>query len=300
MKFKKFVFAMISCLVIAGGSFGVYADNSTEPSQTQYIEQMTLDESADDPLVLEYIEEYCQLNPEVAPEVMSMYADEASIADLDYMECAEQVVEDVNEDLEDAGLSITIDDVVAYNNKFDCWDDMKDHVEKDMTVQEDTDVFVMREASTQAVNSVWYITYITNSSGFSIKATVLGSPIDRISGDVTMYHMSGINWASTSVTDGAFVVNEVSGGVFYTWNIPADYVKEKFEYNITVTEGTTHNNYKNEGEDDQCRYNFVVGSFAGIQARGGDRHHYISKAALGEYHYNTNQAYCIRMLVKDH
>lgn len=161
-----------------------------------------------------------------------------------------------------------------------------------------TQAIVKRDINTRAVSAVWYLTYHPNQTNFKVNITVVGDPIDEIDGIVDVYRLNGTSWGWAG--QGGFGQYQVRSGTVYTWDIAVDYVKEKFNYRITIKDNGGTWSYNNTGEDNIYRYNFAAGSYSSMAAKGGQRHHFISSSALGYGGYNTNAAYAIRMITTDH
>lgn len=164
----------------------------------------------------------------------------------------------------------------------------------------DNGTISVRRSSLGNIIDVWYIYYVTSSTSFSIKAALIDedNPLDVISGTVTCYYLNSKTW--TKRKDMSFERTNVTNGNVYLWAIAKWGVKEKFEYDITVTDNLSKTSLSNKGEDDQTRYNFEAKPYSSFTANGGHRHHFIPSKALQQNGWNTNTAYCIRMMVEDH
>lgn len=285
----KKIFTMLLSTILIFCTIPTVGAEEQLSSSDSYFEVLSVDDAYADADIVNYIADYCSKDAAVAQAVEEEFNSNYE----------DQLLERLNKGLVDAGLEPTTKEKIReFNEKFDLENEAKEFIENSNSTR--TDVLVLRDIETASVRSIWYITYYTTDSSFSMKVLELGSPLDRISGRIFLYGYSGRTWLGTYKDYDNFVVTNVTNGTFYTWSVPVYYVKEKFEYSITVTEGSTIINYTNVGEDDQCRYNFVAGSYTSIEARGGERHHFVSREALSAYGYNTNNAYCIRMIQADH
>lgn len=287
MKIKKVLSVFLSCLIVLVMSPIANGENVKSIDGT-YFDVMSLDEAYQDSEVMEYINEYYAQNP--------MMLQEHAELGYDYMG---ELVEHLNISLIESDMdTITREELDAINQEYGMEEAAEKYAKR--LVISDSDMLVLRDEKSNSPINVWTITYYTTQKSFQIKIAEYGEPLDRISGGVYLYGYSGNTWLHSYLDYDNFVETNVTSGTLYTWNIPADYVKEKFEYSLTVVDNGTYTSYDNQGDDDQYRYNFVVGGYSSIQARGGDRHHFVSKKALSSYGYNTNTATCIRMIRADH
>lgn len=142
-------------------------------------------------------------------------------------------------------------------------------------------------------------THITSSS-FSVHAALVDAdnPLDTISGTVTRYYLNNSTWTNKDST--YFGKSVVTNGTIYTWYISELGVKEKFEYNITVNDNGGTHKFDNVGENNFTRYNFEAKPYSSFTANGGHRHHFIPAKSLTDNSFNSNTAYCIRMMTQDH
>ena len=53
-------------------------------------------------------------------------------------------------------------------------------------------------------------------------------------------------------------------------------------------------------ENNYTRYNFEAKPYESFSANGGHRHHFVPAKALKDNGFNSNTAYCIRMMAEDH
>lgn len=92
----------------------------------------------------------------------------------------------------------------------------------------------------------------------------------------------------------------VPNGTIHTWNISAWGVKEKFEYDIKVVDNGQTHHYNNRNKENLIRYNFEAKPYRRFGPNGGQRHHFIPAKSLRENGFNSDMAYCIRMMTEDH
>lgn len=167
----------------------------------------------------------------------------------------------------------------------------------------DSDTFVLVDRKivdgNYAIESVWYFRFYTKDTYFQIQVLNVGSDsLDVVSGTTKLYKLNRDTW--NYATQRSFTKYNAYSGAVDTWYISKDAVKEKFEYNITVTEDGQKWYYNNIGVNNKTRYNFVAGAYSTMTANGGDRHHFVSSNALGSAGFNTNTAPAIRMMYRDH
>ena len=147
---------------------------------------------------------------------------------------------------------------------------------------------------------IWYIFGVVSPSAFSVKVAMVDSdnPLDSITGTITRYYLGTTRWVRKDSE--SFSKTAVTNGTVYTWHVAKWGVKEKFEYNIKIVDnGITHNK-DNKDENNYTRYNFEAKPYESFSANGGHRHHFVPASALNDNGFNSDTAYCIRMMVADH
>lgn len=247
------------------------------------LEKVELDEIDDDEALYTYLEEFNGF--EILKEEYENLSEHINMDLVSY----------INESLEgELENELTLEDVEDLTNRYGLEDSAEDYIKANH------ELIVERDELTRQVSNVWYITYWTTNAGFSIKIAQVGDRLDVVRGSVSLYRMNGSSWHSSSIGKKTFSKSQVGNGTVFTWSIPAEYVKEKFEYSITVSEDVTTRRYDNIGDDDQLRFNFAAGKYNSLEAKGGERHHFVSQDALKSGNYSTNTAYCIRMTRDDH
>lgn len=148
--------------------------------------------------------------------------------------------------------------------------------------------------------SICVVSYVTTKNSFSIYIKDLRDEgVDAIKGTLSLYGLNRNMW--TNRMNKPFEKNNVKNGLAYRWYISSYYVKEYFEYDITILDGFVQN-HNNKDKRDKIRYNFEVGVYgsSSFKAQGGERHHFVSAAALNAAGFNSRQAYAVRMLSSDH
>lgn len=147
---------------------------------------------------------------------------------------------------------------------------------------------------------IWYIYYTVTSSSFSVRAALVdaNNPLDSISGTITRYYLNNSTW--TTKDSKPFSKSVVTNGTVYTWAIAKWGVKEKFEYDITVRDNGWVHYFDNVNEENFTRYNFEAKPYTSFTANGGQRHYFVPATSLRSNGYDSNTAYCIRMMTKDH
>ena len=148
--------------------------------------------------------------------------------------------------------------------------------------------------------AAWYIFGVVSPSAFSVKVAMVDSdnPLDSITGTITRYYLGTTRWVRKDSE--SFSKTAVTNGTVYTWHVAKWGVKEKFEYNIKIVDnGITHNK-DNKDENNYTRYNFEAKPYESFSANGGHRHHFVPAKALKDNGFNSNTAYCIRMMAEDH
>lgn len=158
---------------------------------------------------------------------------------------------------------------------------------------------MLSNESMMSSGSLYWVTYFTTAASFSIRIDNLGSPLDYAEGTVKKQYLNRTSWADTALTK-TFSKSNITSGSLYTFYNTKYYMKENFEYDFIVVGGLVVREFSNAGEHDEIRYNSEAAPYSSMAALGGDRHHFVSKNALGAYGFNTNSAPCIRMVVVDH
>lgn len=147
---------------------------------------------------------------------------------------------------------------------------------------------------------VWYFYYTVSASSFTIHAALIdfNDPVDKVTGTVTLYGLNNTSWEKK--TQRSIDKKNVTNGVVDTWLISKRAVKEKFEYDLVAIDNGVTNKFNNLNKNDYYRYNFDAQPYNAFEANGGQKHHFVSQSALRQNGYNTNTAYCIRMMTADH
>lgn len=146
----------------------------------------------------------------------------------------------------------------------------------------------------------WYFYYTVSDSAFIINAALIdyNDPLDKVTGTVTRYTLNDTSWVRQ--TQRAVEKNNVMNGVVDAWFVSKWAVKEKFEYDLVIVDNGVTNRFNNINKNNYYRYNFDAQPYNSFTANGGQRHHFVSRSALNSNGYNSNTAYCIRMMTADH
>ncbi len=85
------------------------------------------------------------------------------------------------------------------------------------------------------------------------------------------------------------------------FNVSTDYLLGLTDvHNVTVLDNLGRYTFENANKNDYTRYNFEAKPYNSFSANGGHRHHFIPAASLNANGFNSDTAYCIRMMVADH
>lgn len=164
----------------------------------------------------------------------------------------------------------------------------------------DNGTLYVEKNSRGSIIDIWYIYYPITDKSISVKAAMVDAdnPLGVVSGTLMCYTLNNTTWQLRSST--VFSKSNVTNGVISTWNITKWGVKEKFEYSTRVYDNGREHSYNNKNKEDRVRYNFDAQPYNKFTANGGNRHHFIPANSLLRNGFNTNTAYCIRMMVADH
>lgn len=275
--FKKVTCALLCALLLLStylpSAYAFDSGNSTE--------QLPLSDALEDPEIVNFLEETGEIN--------QIYQEQAETRNSIYNEMAAYANESLDTE------AITEERVAQLVEKYD----LQLPGESASGVIDDMTLYIERNAKGSIID-VWALKYVVTDSSFTVRATMVDAdnPLDKVSGEITLYQLNNTSW--NKKTTKSFSKANVRNGVIYTWSVQKWAVKEKFEYNITVTDNGGTHRFNNKNENDYYRYNFAANSYTSLTANGGQRHHFVSKAALSENGYNTNTAYSIRMMTADH
>ena len=275
--FKKVTCAFLCALLLLSAylpsAYAFDSGNSTE--------QLPLSVALENPEIVSFLKETGEIN--------HIYQEQTETRNSIYSEIASYA----NESL-DIG-TVTEERVAQLVEKYD----LQLPGESASGIIDDMTLYIERNTKGNIID-VWALQYSVTGSSFTVRATMIDAdnPLDKISGEITLYQMSGTSW--NKKTTKSFSKTNVRNGVIYTWSVKKWAVKEKFEYDITVTDNGLTEQFDNKNENNYYRYNFVAGAFDDITPNGGERHHFVSQSALSENGYSTKTAYSIRMMTADH
>lgn len=306
---KKWLSGVLCAVVLLGmvSEYPAYAlkpfdagqdTTEVEPARTQpgnlIVERYSLAELDEHPEVIEYFKDV-GIYDDITAEYSQMleHPDEA-------------ILENVNESLWEAdpdATPMTMDELKDIQTRYDLEDSAYEAL---ATEAEDMEVILYHYEATgsQTTRDLPFsggtVTVALTNSGIHYYLTNVGDPIDHISGEVWGYRLNGSNWYNAPILHDTFESFLVDDGTLYYKQIKAEYVKEKFEDRIVLTQNGVSQVKSNIGEDDRIRYCFAVGPYKDIFANGGERHHFVSQTALKAYGFDTRAACCIRMVQADH
>lgn len=218
-----------------------------------------------------------------------------------------EIIEQAQEEIESAiceGTASYISDELGIEITPDVIMEINDRYELMLPETPEGNLIVKRDSKGIPVDT-WYLYYVVTDNSFKInvKGVDKDNTLDKITGKIKRYYLNGKrpNWTSAGSSPNIDLTNRTNG-TLYTYSVKKYYVKEKFEYDITVTDNGIPWNFDNSGKDDYVRYNFGAGAYndPSFTANGGQRHHFIAAAALSRNGYDSGSAYCIRMMTEDH
>lgn len=245
----------------------------------EYTEQMSVDKAMSSPEIVRFLEESGELD--------DFYQVQDELRENQYNISATQTITGDN--------SISNQDVQQLTEKYN----LLIPNETNEGLIDNGTINIQRNARGSIID-IWYLYYSVTSSSFSVKAALIDSDnsLDNVSGTITRYYLNGTSWSEKDDKD--FTKTAVKNGTIYTWYVSKWGVKEKFEYDITVIDNGGVHNYDNNNEDNFTRYNFAAKPYDSFTANGGQRHHFIPANSLRNNGFNSNTAYCIRMMTADH
>ncbi|TQK62026.1 hypothetical protein FB479_106109 [Brevibacillus sp. AG162] len=164
-------------------------------------------------------------------------------------------------------------------------------------------VMIQRNLTTNGIDGIIAIRLDVDDTWVELDLVHLQTgvrPIQRITGLVTQFNLSGSDWriGQTKSVDRS----SVRSGNFFSWKISKEAVSDYFEYDLRVTENNVTQRFDNKGDRDEAhqRYNFEVDTYKNLKPKGGQRHHLVSAKALDDAGFNSGNAPCIRMMAEDH
>ncbi len=247
----------------------------------QKIEQMSISEALEDTEILNYLIESGELD--------ELYQVQEEIRENQYNVAATYARRTL-------GISkVSSSDVQYISEKYNL------HLpEETMSGIIDNGTINVQRNSLGNIKDVWYIYYDISDSYFKIKGALIDftNPLDIMTGTIKRYYLNNSSWTikdSKPVNEGT-----ITNGTIYTWYVYKWGVKEKIEYDITVTDNGSKHNFDNINEENYTRYNFEAKPYNSFTANGGQRHHFIPATSLRKNNYNSDTAYSIRMMTEDH
>ncbi len=277
---KKFLSIILSICII----FTIFTMPATalvvEPA-VENVEQLSVSAALADPEILNFLIENDELN--------ELYKAQEEIRNFQYDITAAYTRESLG------NFNISANDVQNVSEKYN----LQLPSETVSKVIDNGTINIQRNSLGKIID-VWYIYYTVTSKSFSVRAALVDAdnPLDLVSGTITRYYLNNSTWKTKDSKP--FKKAIVTKGTVYTWTVPKWGVKEKFEYNTTVSDNGLKHNYNNVNEDNFVRYNFEAKPYKSFSANGGQRHHFVPATSLRSNDYDSNTAYCIRMMTEDH
>ena len=268
------ILAILVCLY----PYITYAGELTEDT----VEEYTVSEAFSNEEIVEFmkvsgdIAEFCEAQNEIREsEYFSIAENIASVSSID---------------------DATTDLIKEIDSKYEL--ELPNETENELI--ENGNIFVQRD-SRGIITDTWYLYYTTSDTAFYVRAAGIDpdNSLELISGTLLCYYLNNSSWVK--LDDVHFNKSSVKNGIVYTWAIDKWGVKEKFVYNIAVTAGGQVFSFSNVDNDyEYKRYNFEAEPYTSLTANGGQRHHFVPATALNNNGFNSNTAYCIRMITADH
>jgi len=274
---KKFLSIIMAIVALFSTTMPAYAAEVTNHE----LEQMSVSEALSDPEIVNYLISTDELD--------DFYQAQEEVRDCQYATTATYAREALGTN------NISATEVNILTDKFD----LQLPLENSEGLIDNGTINIQRNVLGNIID-IWYLYYTVSSSSFSVKAAMIDAdnPLDTISGTITRYYLSNTTW--TEKDDKTFSKSAVTNGTVYTWYVSKWGVKEKFEYDIKVIDNGGTHNFDNENEDNFTRYNFEAKPYNSFTANGGQRHHFIPATSLRNNGFDSNTAYCIRMMTADH
>ncbi len=277
MKRKKLLASILSVVLLFSTSMNVLAADSLSVET----EQLTIEEALADESIVEYLVEHDEL------EEVYQLQDELEEAQYNRSAAYLREVFDVPD--------VSSEDVEELSEKYDL-QLPNENVEGTI----DNGIINVQRNKSGDVTDLWGIYYIITDKSFTIRIQFVNANnrLDSIEGEVTYYYLYNSTWIKK---DSKPIEEKMVGnGVLFRWDIDKWGVKEKFEYELKVKDEGGKFEFDNIGKDNYTRYNFEAKPYSGFKANGGERHHFVPKKALSDNGFNSNTAYCIRMMTEDH
>ncbi len=274
---KKFLSIILSICII----FTMPATALVVEPAVENVEQLSVSAALADPEILNFLIENDELN--------ELYKAQEEIRNFQYDTTAAYTRESLG------NFNISANDVQNVSEKYN----LQLPSETVSEVIDNGTINIQRDSLGNIID-IWYIYYTVTSSSFSVRAALVDAdnPLDSVSGTITRYYLNNSTWKTKDSKP--FRKGIVTNGTVYTWYVSKWGVKEKFEYDITVTDNGLRHNYDNVNEDNFTRYNFEAKPYRSFSANGGQRHHFVPAKSLNNNGFDSNTAYCIRMMTEDH
>lgn len=274
---KKLLSTIIIAVMLLSTTVPVYASEVTSCN----VEEMSVSEALSSIEIVDYLKSSGELD--------ALYQVQEEIRNCQYETTAMYAREILGiSDLSASDVQFLSD---KYNLQLPC--------EDTVGIVDNGTVYVQRNTRGDIID-IWSLHYVHTDYSFSVLASMIDAdnPLDLVTGELKLYYLRDTTWAVKS--SDTFEKSNVKNGTVYTWSIPKWGVKERFEYNINVTDNGATRNFNNTNVVSYTRYNFDAKPYNQFTPNGGQRHHFIPAAALRNNGFDANSAYCIRMMTADH
>ena len=276
---KKLAISFLCVFVITTFSYPVsFANTTTETTET--IEQLSVSEALSNPEIFNYLSKSNELN-----ELKQI---QNQIKNSQYNITATYVNKALNR-------NVTANDIKNINEKYNL--DLPSETSSGII---DNGKLNVQRDNRGKILDIWYIYYLPSDSGLSVMAALIvsGNSLDSFSVTITRYYLNNSTWTKLDSTSSR--KTNVKNGVIFKWSVSKWGVKEKFEYNTVITDNGFTHKFNNINKNNITRYNFEAKPYNTLNANGGQRHHFIPATSLKNNGFNSNTAYCIRMMTSDH
>lgn len=294
---KKWLSSMV-CAVMLLGLLSGYSAYALEPLDTELSTAVT--ETVATPPRELIIESYSVAELDNHPEVIKRLEDAGIYDDIIttydsllknpdaiILENVNKILSEPNSDIAPLTMS-ELQSILDIYGREDAYNSLKSEASA-------MQILLIDSPSSKAVSNIGVIMTGVDASGIEVYLVQVGIPVN-ITGSIVGYRLNQKNWSSTPIFKDSFKKYAIGNGSAYYVKNAVEYVKEKFDFDVTISCGTESKREKNS----VYRYNFTAGAYNDITANGGQRHHYVSQDALKAYDFNVRKAWTIRMMAADH
>lgn len=249
-----------------------------------YLEKLSVSEALADPEIVRFLRETDKLD--------EFFTIQEQLRDAEYAATANYV----NETFQTT--SVTASDIEKISEEFDLLLPNESYSE---IIDNGTMAVTINPLGT--IVDIWWVYGEISDTSFCVKVALVDADntLDVARGSYTHYRLSNSRWVNVNSGSINFSCSNITNGPIYTWHADKYWVKEKFEYEVTITDNGTSQKFTNKDEKTELsRYNFEANAYNKMEANGGQRHHFIPAKSLSTNGFNTGSAYCIRMMTDDH